>query len=223
MGFRFTAISLCVLASFGLLWPTRMALAADGPIGPPKDSYRCCGLNCLAVLAHFHSVDVPLESIEKLINPRANGDCSVADIERAAQALGLDPLSAQIDWNMLPRVPSPCIVQLRSATRYATGSHFAVFMGLHRSGVILLDAPNPAMLHPYEEFRKDFTGVVITFPRAEVERRNLVARLGQAASWAEWSIRGSIVVTLGAVAWLVRYRRFSRVMGPRVPAPVGDA
>ena len=199
------------------------ACAADGSNGTRRDPYRCCGLNCLAVVAHVHDIHVPLSSIEEILKPRANGDCSVADIERAAQTLGLHPASAHLDWNVLPLVPFPCIVQLHSLTRYATKSHYTILMGFHRTGVILLDAPNPAMLHPYDEFRKDFTGVVIAFPPAESDRRDFVARIGTSSSWADWTVRGSIVASLGVLAWLFRYRRPSSGLGQRDTAPVADA
>jgi ABC-type bacteriocin/lantibiotic exporter with double-glycine peptidase domain len=210
-------VCLCSLWDMGTLW------AADGSNGPRRDPYGCCGLNCLAVLAHSWDIHVPLSSIEELVKPRENGDCSVSDIERAAKSLGLHPVSAHVDWNTLPDVPFPCIVQLRSPTRYATGSHYALLMALHRSGVILLDAPNPAMLHPYDEFRRDFTGVVVAFPRDEKERRVFVARVTDSPSWAGWIVRGSILVSLGVLAWFLHRWRPSRAMKRPSAAPVADA
>jgi hypothetical protein len=80
-------------------------------------------------------------------------------------------------------------------------------MGFHAKGAILLDAPTPGMLHPYDEFQKDWTGVVIAFPEDENEAREFVARIGDSTSWSAWTIRGSIVAFLVALAWLFSHRR----------------
>jgi ABC-type bacteriocin/lantibiotic exporter with double-glycine peptidase domain len=180
---------------------------ASGLDGHKRDAYRCCGVNCLATIAHLHGLHVSVESLEKLIRPRENSDCSVGDIERAALAIGLRPTSVQLEWSALRYLPAPCIVQLRSPTRYATGSHFVVLMGLHRTGVILLDPPNPGMLHPYEEFQGDWSGVAIAFPADGNEKRDFIARVASKPAWAVWATRGSIGAALAAFTWLLIQRR----------------
>ncbi len=198
---------LGLLAWLGASSLASSALAADPSDVTRRDPYRSCGLNCLAILAHLQNVHVPLGSIEEQLNPRDNGECSVADLERASRTIGLDPVGARLDWDQLPAVPLPCIVQLRSETRYATGSHYAILMGLHRTGVILLDAPSPSMLHPYEEFRRDFTGVVVAFPSEAEQKRAFLARVGEPPAWSGWAARVLMVVAIGALAWWVRPRR----------------
>ncbi len=194
-------------------------VAAGAPGGSGADSprssnaeagpYRCCGLNCLMLVAHFRDVAVPFKELEQLIRPRPNGECSVADIERAATAIGLGPVCAQVSWNHLPDLPPPCIVQLHSATRYATGGHYAILMGLHEKGVILLDAPSPARLHPYQEFQKDWTGVVIACPVDEAARREFLAKLVPASAWGPARI-GAVAFAAAVVVTSVIASRWSR-------------
>lgn len=213
---------LALICFWALPWSIAAGTATEAS-STRSDPYWCCGLNCLTFLAHFHEVQAPLKSIEEVLKPRPNGECSVADIERAALWLGFVPVSAHLEWNRLQDVPLPCIVQLRSQTRYATGSHFAVLMGLHRDGVVLLDAPNRATLHPYDEFRDDFTGVVIVFPRDESERRDFVDRAVNAASWTHWPIRVAIAVPLACLAWFIRYRPAQGTMNSSATSTGGNA
>jgi ABC-type bacteriocin/lantibiotic exporter with double-glycine peptidase domain len=213
-GARFESPAACAcllrLGVIAWLWTSVQVSAATAAEGAPewgRDPYWCCGVNCLAVMAHFREIHVSVSSLELSLNPRENGNCSVADMERAAQALGLQPTSARVGWNTLPQVPSPCIVQLRSVTRYGAAGHYVILLGLHSKGVILLDPPNPGTIHPYDEFRSDWTGVVIAFPRDENERRDFAAVIDASPAWAQWTVRGSIVALSVVLAWLVANRR----------------
>ncbi len=220
-------LSIVVMACLSPLQQLSVASGADRLTEGRREPYWCCGLNCLTVIAHWHGVHVRVKSFEEILRPRDNGDCSVAQIERAARAVGLDPICASVDWNTLRHVPFPCIVQLRSPTRYATGGHYVLLMGLHSEGVILLDAPSPGTVHPYDEFRKDWTGVVIAIPRDENEKRAFVARIGNSPSWTAWAIRGSIVAVLGVLASLLSYRSVltrrtnPATLLPRISSPFG--
>ena len=205
---RLAVLYLSLLACFCTLRGVPLAHAVSGLNYRQRDAYWCCGLNCLAIVAHSHGIHANLSRIEGLLKPRANGECSVADLERAGRGLGLEPVSVFVDWNTLPSVPTPCIVQLRSPTRYATGSHYVILMGFHRNGVILLDAPNLARLHPYGEFRADFTGVVVAFPLDEGEKRDFIARFQNLTSWSERILGGATFIAFVVSAWLYRNRRW---------------
>ena len=194
------ATALCASVQAGV------CAAEDSPGDKTRDPYRCCGLNCLDVIAHMHEHDPSLATLQELLSPRENGDCSVADLERASKAVGLKPLSARVDWATLPSVSCPCIVQLRSATRYGTGSHYVILMGLHRTGVILLDPPGAGTLHPYSEFKKDWTGVVVAFPLDERERREYVAALSGSFPWVAWMASGLMVAVAGILVLRRRHR-----------------
>ena len=86
----------------------RTAMAAD-ELGDP---YRCCGSNCLTLIARLHGIQATHQSIKTLLRPRPNGDCSVADIERVSTSLGLRPISVRVEWDLLPEIPMPCIIQV---------------------------------------------------------------------------------------------------------------
>lgn len=100
----------------------------------------------------------------------------------------------------------PCIVQLRSNTRYATGSHYVVLMGLHTRGVVLVDVPAPGMIHPSSEFQRDWTGVVIAFPWGEAERRELVRRINGGLFGISAAITASAFGLAVFSAWILARR-----------------
>ncbi len=208
--------SLVVLACFSAS-PRGVATSAEEePSAKKADPYQCCGLNCLTVMARMRDLDIPVTTLQDLLRPRENGDCSVADLERAAKAAGLDPTSALLAWSALPHVPCPCIVQLRSATRFGSRSHFVVLMGLHRLGVILLDAPNPAILHPYDEFKQDWTGVVVAFPSDESEQRALIASFRGPIPWSALTVSGALAVA-GFLTWRLAGRGRRKASLPLSP------
>ena len=172
-----------------------------------SNAYRCCGLNCLYVISKLKDIPVSRADLERNLSPRDNGDTSVADIERASVALGLDPVSARIDLTTLAQVPLPAIVQLKSRTRQSSASHYVVLLSLHREGVITVDPPIEASLHPYSEFARDWTGVTIAFPADSTRKSALIVRLNRAGRPGVWVRRLVIVVLLALLAWSLLARR----------------
>ncbi len=184
------------------------AIAGQESVEPrTRDPYWSCGVNCLALIAHMRDREITIRSIQDLLRPRENGDCSIADLERASRAIGLHPVSAMASWQSLPSVTRPCIVQLRSATRYGTGAHYVVLMGLHRLGVITIDPPGAGVLHPLEEFHSDWTGVLVAFPEDAKQERELVAMLQGRPHWISWGIPATVAALTGLLAWSLNRRR----------------
>jgi hypothetical protein len=187
-----------------LAWhPIRFAYGSDDPSDSGRGLYGSCGLNCLFIVLKSHAVDVSFAALRGVLNPSKDGESSVADLERAAKSLGLEPVSARVDFSVLSRVPCPAIVQLRSRSPQSSASHYVVLMGLHRDGVITIDAPASATLHPYGEFQADWTGVVVAFPRGEAERSAFLSHLGSGIGWRTWVVGLASAGLLGVVGWLI--------------------
>jgi hypothetical protein len=179
-----------------------MTSAGDSPKdGGDPDPYRSCAVNCLYVICRIRGVDVAFSSTADLLQPRKNGDCSIADIERAATAIGLEPVSARLDRRDLPKVPFPAIVHLRSRAPRSASNHYVVLMGLFRRGVVTIDPPNAATCHPYQEFYHDWTGVVVAFPRDPHQRSAFIASLASGSAWMPWSATALVVSVLLVLAW----------------------
>jgi len=163
--------------------------------------YRACGLNCLAVVLHWRGTPAPMATIESRLRPQANGDSSVADIERAAQSFGLQPTSILASMRQLPALPLPAIVQLRSRSASSDATHFIVVVGLAQRGVVIVDAPRPPSFIPYDEFARVWSGVAISFPQDQAERDQFLAGFRHEPSWAvvvPVLISGFSVVLIGA-------------------------
>ncbi len=186
--------------------------ASDG------DPYRSCGVNCFVIICRMRAIDEPLASANALLRPRKNGDCSVADLECAARAVGLDVISAKLNRPDLYRVPFPAIVHLRSHALQSSSNHYVVLTGMFRKGIVTIDPPNEPTYHPYEEFFDDWTGVVVAFPENSQRRRAFVASLQVGSWWRTWAL---VLVSASApagVAWALKTlldmrKRTSRV-GP---------
>ena len=88
--------------------------------------FRACGLNCLFVVAKMNGVATTLDALEKEVAPRANGDSSIADLERAAGILGLESVSARLNMDALRTTPLPAILHLKTRARQSDSSHYVV-------------------------------------------------------------------------------------------------
>ncbi len=190
------------LALAGSLAPGHVG-AADGEVRG-DGLYRACGLNCLKVVCGLKGVDASFDRLGELLGPNAKGESSIEDLERAARAVGLDPVSARVDLAHLARLPMPAIVHLRTRARDSTASHYVVLMGLLARGVVTIDPPMRATYHPYDEFKADWTGVVVAFPGDEAGRQAVAGLLVGTSPWTTWV---APALLLGSVAALLVARR----------------
>ncbi len=76
-----------------------------------------------------------------------------------------------------------------------------MLIGLHPQGVILIDPPTGATLHPYAEFTEDWTGVAVAFPNTQAGKDQFLATLRWHKLWAVWPVRIVGAVVLGGLAW----------------------
>jgi len=101
----------------------------------------------------------------------------------------------------LTTIPLPAIVHLKSEARQSNASHYVVLIGLHPQGVILIDPPTGATLHPYSEFAAEWSGVAIAFPKDRVEESRYLSMLRIREFWSVWPTRFVIAASLGVFAW----------------------
>ncbi len=200
---------LVVVLVAGLLATPYVLGDEGGPITHDLSPYRACGLNCLFVVAKWNEIDTTLTALSNEVAPRDSGDSSVADLERAALALGLDPVAARVEMEDLDTIPLPAIVHLGSQARQSSASHYVVLIGLHPQGVILIDPPGGATLHPYSEFAKEWTGVILAFPAEQTRKSRFLAELRRREFWGIWPIRLVVASPLGVLAWWLFIRKKS--------------
>lgn len=174
--------------------------AADGPAASP------CGLEGLYVVCHLRGVEVGYDRLAGLLRPGADGRSTLADLERAALAVGLRPVSARVGPERLPALPMPAIVQFRSLRGDAPADHFVVLLGADRDGVVLLDPPRPAARQDRDSFSRRWTGVVLTFPEDRDREARLRAALGRSRSRAAWVRRVGVAVVVAAVGYVGTFR-----------------
>ncbi len=175
--------------------------------------FRACGLNCLFVVAKMNGVATTLPTLEEEIAPRANGDSSIADLERAATKLGLKPISVRLARGDLPTLPLPAIVHFKTRARQSESSHYVVLIGLHPEGVVLIDPPAGATLHPFSEFVEEWSGVAISFSENQASKDQLLATLRRRDFWAIWPTRIAAAAVVGGLACLL----FRGARRPRLP------
>ncbi len=200
------------------LMPSRCPAQDDGPETHDLSPFRACGLNCLFVVAKLNGVDASLKSLEREVAPRANGESSIADLERASKKLGLDPTSVRVGMDALGTIPLPAIVQLKSRARQSDASHYVVLVGLHRRGVMLIDPPAGATLHPFAEFADDWTGVTVAFAGDRARKDQFLSEMGKREWRTIWPARLAIVASLSGLAWFLFAKK--NVREPRrEPAP----
>jgi ABC-type bacteriocin/lantibiotic exporter with double-glycine peptidase domain len=209
-----TVISLpmaYVLTAFtfasGEVQPHRSLVSEQGE----SDPYRSCAVNCFYVVCQLRGRDVTFSSVKELLRPRENGDCSIADIERAAKAVGLDAVSAKVDRRDISKIPFPAIAHLRSRALQSSSNHYVVLMGVFREGVVTIDPPNAATYHPHQEFCDDWSGAVVAFPVGEESRRHFVASLS-----GEWRPRIAVLFVGGACVLFMLGWGLTRVLKPSV-------
>jgi hypothetical protein len=173
------------------------------------DDYESCGLTSLFVICKLRGVPVDWENIKKLLGPHeADGTHSFAEIARAAEALGMNPIGMKATPNSLGALPLPAIVQVHDPREPQNTPHLLVLLGRGPDGVTLLDPPYPHYFLPEARFEYTWTGNIMLFAHDESEAQAIRSRIGNherlvaflwflglggvfaaaAMSWRSWAI-----------------------------------
>jgi ATP-binding cassette subfamily B protein len=161
-----------------------------------------CGAACLAALADYHGVRIPIARIRQLASTERDGT-SALGLVTAATRLAFDATAVRCAPESLPLVPLPAIAHVRVERG---GHHFVVLVRHESRRVHVMDPAEGKLVRwPAAEFKRRWTGVLLLVaPGASLmprdERPSLFRRL--------WSLLAPHrVVTArmlaGAIAWTI--------------------
>jgi hypothetical protein len=119
--------------------------------------------------------------------PDAQKRHSLADISKAATALGLHPIALAIPASELRSAPLPAIAHMRYSSTQ-NRDHFVTVVDCSDEGVLIVDAPHNPVRVTWDSFTDGFAGHALCFAqdapgRAAVAGQYLAAGEMGAASW----------------------------------------
>lgn len=129
-----------------------------------------CGAACLASVAAFHNLKLPVSRIRQLASTDKKGTNVLGMIE-AATKLGLDAKGVRGEFDSLFKIPKPAIAHVVVKEIL---QHYVVIYNATPKYIEVMD-PGDGEVHRYshEEFRKMWTGVlVLLWPNQNFETGN---------------------------------------------------
>ncbi|MBX6364096.1 MAG: peptidase domain-containing ABC transporter [Gemmatimonadetes bacterium] len=131
-----------------------------------------CGAACLAAVAAYHGVRIPIARIRQLAGTDRSGTSAFGLVE-AAGRLGLSAKAVRGGPDSLPRVPKPCIAH---TTTGPGRMHFVVVCGVAARSITVMDpAEGRIRKLPLDTFVARWTGIlVLLLPAPDLVRRNEV-------------------------------------------------
>lgn len=114
-----------------------------------------CGAACLAMVLAYHGQHVELAVLRELAGIGRDG-VSAGTVIEAAEHFGLRGRGLRVEVEDLAYVPAASILHWNF-------SHFVVFERVAARGVSIVDPAAGRRFVPWKQFRRSFTGVVLTF------------------------------------------------------------
>jgi hypothetical protein len=157
-----------------------LALGLSGQPEPmtvvnPLD-YAPCGLNCLYAVNSIRKSRHDYDSVRTALGAAdGNGTHSMADIVRAAEAIGLCAVPLKLTWAELREMPMPVILVIRRPDKDA--NHFIVCKEVGDDHAVTFDPPTSPRSVPQDALRLLWTGNAIVFPHDPAEGAAVVSRL----------------------------------------------
>jgi ATP-binding cassette, subfamily C, bacteriocin exporter len=150
-----------------------------------------CGAACLASIAAFHNLKLPVARIRQLASTDKKGT-NVLGIIEAANKLGFDAKGVRGEFDSLFKIPKPSIahVVIKEVLQ-----HYVVIYTTTPKYIEVMD-PGDGAMHRYthEEFKKIWTGVlVLLLPNQSFETGNTKVSIG-ARFWSLIAPHKSIMV-----------------------------
>jgi NHLM bacteriocin system ABC transporter peptidase/ATP-binding protein len=119
-----------------------------------------CGAAALAMVMAYHGKWIPLEQVRTACGVSRDGS-QANYILRAARSFGFSAQGFRMELEDLEKAALPCIIHWNF-------NHFAVFCGFKKDKARINDPARGFTEVPREEFKKSFTGTVLSFePKAE--------------------------------------------------------
>ncbi len=123
-----------------------------------------CGAACLASVASYYKLDLPVARIRQLANTDKMGTSMLGMIE-AAEKLGFCSKGVKGPFKCLFDIPRPAIVHVITGEQF---HHYKVFYGIDKKKVRLMD-PSDGRIHSmlHADFQKEWTGVILLLVPAD--------------------------------------------------------
>ena len=114
-----------------------------------------CGVASLSMILAYHGRHIPVEQLRIDVGVSRDGS-KAGNLIRAAEKYGLKGRGFKKSAEALNTTAMPCVVLLR-------GGHFAVLEGFGKKNAFLNDPAFGRRKLRKEEFREQYSGVVLTF------------------------------------------------------------
>ncbi|MBN1158322.1 MAG: peptidase domain-containing ABC transporter [Bacteroidales bacterium] len=123
-----------------------------------------CGAACLASVAAYYNLQLPVTRIRQLASTDQHGTNILGLIE-AAEKLGFSAKGVKGKFESLFRIPKPSILHV---IVHEMLHHFVVFYGITKKHVLLMD-PADGRIHKkvHEVFQREWTGVILLIAPSE--------------------------------------------------------
>lgn len=123
-----------------------------------------CGAACLASIAINYKLKLPISRIRQYASTDKKGTNVLGMIE-AAEKIGFTAKGVRGPFASLHKIPKPAIAHLIIKNMY---HHYVIIYKVNKKHVIIMD-PGDGRIHKktYEEFKKDWTGVLIIIMPSE--------------------------------------------------------
>lgn len=117
-----------------------------------------CGAACLASVAAWHRLSIPVSRIRQYAGTDRKGT-NVFGLVEAATKIGFIARGVKGEWESLFQVPKPAIAHTIVKD---VMTHYVVLLGASRSCIEVMD-PADGRIHriSHDEFRKEWTGVLV--------------------------------------------------------------
>jgi len=123
-----------------------------------------CGAACLASVAEHYNLRLPVSRIRQYASTDKKGT-NVLGMVEAAEKLGFTAKGVKGPYESLFKIPKPAIAHVVVKEHLL---HFVVIYDVTKKYVLLMDPQDGAMhKKPHEDFKKDWTGVLILLVPAE--------------------------------------------------------
>ncbi len=134
------------------------------PVKVKQRDITDCGAACLASVAAHYNLKLPVARIRQLAGTDKKGT-NVLGVVEAAEKMGLIAKGVRGEWQSLFKIPKPCIAHVIVKDRL---QHYVVLLNATEKYIEIMD-PADGEIHkvPHEEFKKQWTGVLVLIAPGE--------------------------------------------------------
>ncbi|CAM3642923.1 peptidase domain-containing ABC transporter [Sphingobacterium prati] len=140
------------------------------PVCIKQHDIRDCGAACLASIASYYGMNIPIAKIRQHCHTDTRGT-NVLGMIQGLQQMGFNAKGVKGAMDAIPQIPLPAIAHVVLKEQL---QHYVVIYKVEKDKITVMD-PGPGKLEKYtfEEFQKVWTGVLILMePNEYFEQKN---------------------------------------------------